>query len=136
MQSIHNKNIVKLVTESIRDARVEIVATMLLREEVLRPLPYSYHSLIKNKVKKKVLLKRLGFGKIEDYNIVKKREDSLSKNYIFKFTTREQEYQRLIIIDRKKIFFGKDGMFFKSEYEPLIKVFLKYFLDNFRKGKI
>ena len=134
--TVNKKEIIKEVKVNISLAKKEILATMLLEEEINNPLPKSYFNLLRNKVDEGVILKRLGFGKKEEYNKIRNKTLIDKKNYIFRFTTRGQDYQRLIIIDRKKIFFGRDGVFFKSKYQPLIKVFLKYFLDRFKKGKI
>lgn len=134
-QIIQKKEILRQVKKTVSLARREILATMLLREEIVNPLPVSYFNLLNKKVGKGVMLKRLGFGRKEDYNNIKSKHN-FRNNYNFRYNTEESEYQRLIIIDRKKLFFGKNNVFFKSEYKPLIKVFLNYFLDYFKKARM
>lgn len=136
LEQVDKKNILKIVKKDINRTRKEIFATMLLREELKNPLPVSYFNLLKKKVNEGVFLKRLGFGTKEDYNKIKERHKFNSNNYKFRYITCEFKYQRLIIIDRKKLFFGIEELYFISKHRPLIKVFLNYFLDNFKKGGI
>lgn len=133
-EQIDKKDILTIVKKNVSMAKKEILATMLLREELSSPLPPAYFNLLKKKVNEGVFLKRLGFGRKEDYNNIKSKHNS-KNNYKFRYNTQESKYQRLIIIDRKKLFFGNSGMFFQSTYKPLIKVFLDYFFEYFRKGK-
>lgn len=123
------------VIREVKKAKREIVATMLLREERENPLPNSYHTLLKKKLKEGIRIKRLGFGTKEDYNKIVKKIGVSKGNYLFKYIKEKNRYQRLIIIDQKKLFFGTNGLFFQSDYGPLIKVFLDYFTENFNKGK-
>lgn len=133
---INKREILKEVNKSVSLAREEILATMLLKEELKNPLPVFYFNLLRNKVNEGISLKRLGFGTKEEYNKVSNKILGDRKSYIFRFTTKELDYQRLIIIDRKKMFFGIDGLYFVSMYKPLIRVFADYFDRNFKKGKI
>jgi hypothetical protein len=133
---INKKDILKEVKRSISQVKKEIIATMLLSEEIKKPLPISYFNLINKKVKEGIVFKRLGFGKKEDYNMIKQKLVIKESNYIFKYNFKESRYQRLIIIDRKTLFFGAERLFFKSIHKPLIDVFLRYFYINFKKGKI
>lgn len=133
---INKKEILKEVKKNVSLAREEILATMLLKEELENPLPVSYFNLLRNKVNEGISLKRLGFGTKEEYNKVSSKILSDKKNYIFRFTTKELDYQRLIIIDRKKMFFSIDNLYFMSIHKPLIKVFADYFGRNFEKGKL
>lgn len=132
---ISKKEILREVRRSVSLAKKEILATMLLREELRNPLPISYFNLLKKKVNEGVFLKRLGFGKKEDYNKIKEKNKLESNNYEFRYIIQESEYQRLIIIDKEMIFFGIDGLYFTSIHNPLIKVFSNYFDHNFEKGK-
>lgn len=135
-ERINKKEILREVSKSVSLVKKEILATMLLKDELRRPLPASYFSLLKKKVNKGVILKRLGFGKKEDYNKIRAKHKFNSNNYKFRYLTGESKYQRLIIIDNEKLFFGADGLFFTSQYKPLVKVFVDYFYSNFKKGKI
>lgn len=133
---INKKDIFGLVKREIKSAKKEIVATMLLREERESPLPNSYHALLKKKLGAGVQIKRLGFGRKVDYTVIKQRLVMPSKNYQFRYTSLVLRYQRLLIIDRKMLFFGMDGVFFQSSHKPLVEVFFQYFTKAFDKGKI
>lgn len=135
-EQIDKKDILMIVRRNVSKAKKEIIVTMLLKEELKNPLHFSYFNLLKKKVNKGVFLRRLGFGRKEDYNKIKDRNKIESNNYEFKYVVRESKYQRLIIIDGKKFFFGIDGLYFTSTYKPFIEVFMKYFSYNFKKGKI
>lgn len=134
-EKVNKNNILKEVKKSISQAKKEIMATMLLSEEIKKPLPISYFKLIKKKVNQGVTFKRLGFGAKEDYNDIKQKLVINGENYIFKYVTDEDKYQRLMMIDRKKLFFGINGLFFESRYKPLIKIFLDYFMKYFKGGR-
>lgn len=136
LTAINKKDILKEVKKSISQGKKEIIATMLLSEEIKKPLRISYFNLINNKVKQGIVFKRLGFGKEEDYNKIRQKLAIRERNYIFKYNSKESKYQRLIIIDRQTLFFGVDGSFFKCTYRPIIKVFLNYFIKHFKKGKL
>jgi len=135
IESINKKNIVRCVGKEVKKAKKEIFATMLLSEEIKNPLPNSYHALLQKKVQQGVLVKRLGFGTKEEYNQISFMYKFNSKNYIFKYETDINYYQRLIIIDGKLLFFGVENMFFQSSYKQLIEAFLSYFSSVFKKGR-
>jgi len=135
IKSINKKKIVGSVRKEVKKAKKEIIATMLLSEEIKNPLPKSYHKLLQKKVQQGILVKRLGFGTKEEYNQINFMYKFNSKNYIFKYETGINYYQRLIIIDGKLLFFGIDDMFFQSSYRGLIKAFLSYFSSVFKKGR-
>ena len=117
-------------------ARKEILATMLLYEEIQSPLPASYFQLFEKKRKEGVVIKRLGFGKKQDCDTLKERIGTVKENYSFRYYTHTDKYQRLILIDRKILFFGVAKHFFQSTYKPMIELFLQYFLKYFKKGKL
>ncbi|MFH1832908.1 MAG: hypothetical protein ABH816_01940 [Candidatus Levyibacteriota bacterium] len=135
-EQISKKDILQIVKESLTEVKKEILATMLLEEELKFPLPFSYFSLLRKKVERGIVLKRLGFGNREDYDKIKKKIKISSKNYIFKYIINSSKYQRMIVIDRKKLFFGNDDIFFQSEFKPLVKVFSDYFHELFKEGMI
>ncbi|MEX2007331.1 MAG: hypothetical protein WD992_01020 [Candidatus Levyibacteriota bacterium] len=132
---VNKKKIIRLVKESIKESKKEVLATMLLQEEIENPLPSSYHALLQKRAKKGVKIKRLGFGSKVDYNLVKNKLSMPARNYQFRYVPSISTYQRLLIIDRKILFFGIDGVFFQSSYKPLVKVFVDYFTKVFKKGK-
>lgn len=136
IQLVDKKNIVQLVTKEVGKAKKEILATMLLSEEIVLPLPSSYHALLRRKVKNGISLKRLGFGTKGDYNAIREKYVIDSKRYTFRYTKSVKDYQRLIIVDGSSLFFGVNGLFFQSTYRPLVTVFSQYFLQFFKEGKL
>lgn len=136
MINILNKDeVVNVVKKKVGKAKKEILATMLLSEEILSPLPDSYHALLVERVNSGVVLKRIGFGTKKDYTIIKSKYLIESNRYKFKYITNIKKYQRMIIIDKQNLFFGVNGTFFHSAYKPLVIAFRKYFKDYFMKGK-
>lgn len=135
LELVKKKDIIKVVKRGVISSRKEILATMLLSEELARPLPSSYHALLKKKVSEGVILKRIGFGTQDEYNKTRQRYMLSSKRYRFRYANSTHSYQRFILVDRKILFFGVDGLFFQSEYKPLIEVFSSYFLKVFKKAK-
>lgn len=129
LKQLQGKKVMSQVTKYVSDAKKEIIATMLLSEELNKPLPESYHKLLGKKTIKGVRLKRLGFGTKEEYNQIKKRY-IFKKNYSFFLCNLVENYQRLIIIDRETLFFEVNGHFFTSTYKPLVQVFVGYFNQN------
>lgn len=134
IQTVPKEEIVTLVTQAVKNAKQEILVTMLMSEEIAQPLPKSYRNLLKEKVKKGIVLQRLGFGSEEEYNSVKTLYPIVSGKYTFRYLKNISEYQRLIVIDKKQLVFGVDGIFMRSEYQPLILVFIDYFFKHFRKA--
>lgn len=133
---IKKGDVVNSVMENVRHAKKEVLATMLLSEEIISPLPILYHRLLIQKINNGIVLKRLGFGRKEDYNTIKDKIGITSEQYIFRYSAHVEEYQRLLIVDRKIIFFGVGQGFYSSVYAPIIKAFLNYFLDQFERGKL
>lgn len=123
IKRVAKNKIVEEVTASILMAEREIFATMLLSEEIRDPLPKSYHELLIKRTKEGIVLKRLGFGTKEEYNQIKKRY-TFKKNYNFSVCTNVKKYQRMIVVDKKTLYFGSNGVFFKSTHGPLVEVFL------------
>ncbi len=132
---IDKKDIVNEVEKEVRKAKKEILASMLLSEEVKNPLPVSYRNLLAKRIDKGVVLKRIGFGTREEYVKISKQYRIESQKYFFRLEKDPSIYQRLLIIDRRKLFFKIDKTFFESDNQQLIDIFLDYFLKRFKKGK-
>ncbi|MEN9407489.1 MAG: hypothetical protein RLZZ455_705 [Candidatus Parcubacteria bacterium] len=129
--------IVDEVMRAVRNATKCIYATMLLSQELQSPLPKTYHDLLGRKIKEGVKVYRVGFGARGEYNTFALSSKNLdSKSYSFRYLNKVSEYQRMLCIDEKKLFFGVDGSFFTSEYKPLVKVFMQYFNSQYNKAKI
>lgn len=132
---VPNNKIVSTVSQAILSAKNEILATMLLSEEIRDPLPEEYHKLLSNKIKQGVALKRLGFGRQDEYNSLVGRY-LFGVKYEFKYKDDLSQYQRMICIDSRIVFFGVEGIFLTTEYKPLIDVFKNYFEKELRKAKL
>lgn len=134
MQSVTKDEVVGLVTITIEKAKKEILATMLLAEELKQPLPASYFAILNGKIKQGVNIKRLGFGTQEAYNQIEKKINIVDKQYLFRYKTDTVLYQRMILIDRTYLFtkIGEQFIFSKDKY--IIKGFLEYFNKQFKKG--
>lgn len=124
--SIPSGKIVSNVMKAVKNAEKEILTTMLLSEELKNPLPETYHRLLVKKTNLGVRIERLGFGSKEAYNQINSLH-VFSQNYNMKHIRNEKRYQRMIIIDKKILFFNIEGNFFTSTYEPLVKAFVTYF---------
>ena len=131
IQKVEITEIMRLVSESVGSAQKYIIATMLLAEEIDSPLPTSYHNLLSEKIKQGVALLRLGFGSEEEFGKVQEMYQFNTGGYDFKLCVDCKKYQRMIIIDGKMLFFGIDGNFYQSSYQPLVNAFKEYFSSLF-----
>lgn len=126
LQEIKKENIKKKVMSEISKASIEILATMDITEEKYSPLPVEYFLLLKKKFDKGVKIKRIIFGTTIEYRKFSLRMETRG---IF-FTglhTRSKNYNRMILIDNKKLFFRKDKHFYFSNDEKQIGYYKKYF---------
>lgn len=133
---VDKKDILSLVTKEAKKAKKEIFVTMLLSEERKFPLPLSYHKLLAKKVTKGVRLKRIGFGTKKDYAIIRRKYLIQSKLYEFRYLSNIKKYQRMIIVDSKHLFFSVAETFLYSRYDPIINVFRKYFVNQFKRASL
>ncbi|EKD87113.1 MAG: hypothetical protein ACD_37C00033G0003 [uncultured bacterium] len=131
---VNKKEILKEVEDHLSRTENEILATMLLREEIEKPIPNSYKKLLNRKTEEGIKLIRLGFGSKEEYNMLS-RKLVYKKNYSFFLIEKVESYQRMIILDSKIVFFKAGKNFFKSNYKPVVKVFKDYFDLLKKKGK-
>lgn len=131
---INKKEILREVEDHVSRTENEILATMLLREEIKKTIPNSYKNLLNKKTEEGVKLIRLGFGSKEEYNMLS-RKLVYKKNYSFFLIEKVESYQRMIVLDSKIVFFKAGKNFFKSNYKPVVKVFKDYFNLLKKKGK-
>lgn len=129
-KKVKTSNILQKVMEKIRLAKQEILATMDLSEELEKPLSAEYFSLLNKKIQKGVVVKRLAFGTDADFKTFNNRNDMDGKGYECVLAT-SKNYKRMILIDRKYLFFAKEtgsgrNFFFTTEKE-CIKKFFDYF---------
>lgn len=102
---------------------------MDLAEELKFPLPKSYHQLIFTKAKKGVNIKRLGFGRVKDFNSLDKNF-SIIKNLFFVYAGSLKNYQRMLIVDRKQAIFKVGNQVVFTDFQPLVLSLVKFFLKN------
>ncbi|MDP2951613.1 MAG: hypothetical protein Q8N55_04490 [bacterium] len=130
-------DILQKVMEIVMLAKQEILATMDLSEELEKPLPAEYFFLLSRKMQEGVVVKRLAFGTDSNFKTFNNKNDIRSENYECVLAT-NKNYKRMILIDRKYLFFAKEtrgrrNFFFTTE-KKCVKEFLDYFSCEFKKG--
>jgi sugar-specific transcriptional regulator TrmB len=123
-------NVVSRVVEAVSNAHDEIIATMHLGQEIEQPLPPAYHALLERKMGEGVALRRLGFGTEDEFATVQQMYPHSSENYSFVLQTDIDAYQRMIIVDRERLFFNSGGIFYTTTAKSLIDAFAQYFVDK------
>ena len=108
--------IIHKVIRDIATAKIEILATMHFAEEQQNPLPLAYFYFLKLKMDQGIKIKRLVFGQITLPTAHKNHQEKICKTY-----------RRMILIDRKILFYKKNGNFYSSKDPQLIKKYLTYF---------
>ncbi len=121
------EEILSAVIEGIDGATSSVQMTMNLAEEIATPLPHRYHALLKDKLDKGVQITRVGFGTNGDFQIVQGRHDFSSSDFRFVHYPRTSEYQRMIMIDGRRIFFRTPDGFYTTGNPEVIKRFQDYF---------
>ena len=132
-------DILQKVMDVVRSAGQEIVATMDLNEELEKPLSVEYFSLLRKKMQEGVVVKRLAFGTKANFEIFNNRNDTGGKNYTC-VLAKSKNYKRMILIDRKYLFFAKEtktgrNFFFTTE-KKRVEQFFDYFSCEFQKGEL
>lgn len=126
---IESSHIKELVMQSIASATNEILATMDMAQEINQPLPDTYYDLLSQKLEQGVVIKRVGFGTESEFEKIRNDHPSGSPNLLFKHIHRLKNYQRMITIDGRLLYFGVGDQFFKTEYLPIINAFKEYFIS-------
>ncbi|MDO9231019.1 MAG: hypothetical protein Q7U36_00875 [bacterium] len=123
----------------IRQARIDILATMKLSEEILNPISKEYYSLLEEKMNEGVLLFRIAFGSENDLHELEKRCPHKTDQYKC-MHVKNKNYQRMLLVDRKWLFFatdvGNERKFFFTEDNFCIEVFERYFIEEIVTEKI
>lgn len=138
-KKIKTSNILQKVIDIVRLAKQEILATMDLNEELEKPLSAEYFFLLNRKMQEGVAVKRLAFGTKTELETFNGKYDIKSENYEC-VLARSNNYKRMLLVDRKYLFFatdieGRRSFFFATEKE-CIKKFFDYFFCEFQKGKL
>src|SRR3990167_6345640 len=82
LTEIKKENIRDVVMSQIRKSKKEILATMDMTEELSHPLPTKYFSLLHQKYKKGIKIKRIIFGSTKQYQYFLKKELEIRKDFI------------------------------------------------------
>ncbi len=120
--SISKHRAVEVAMRLVGGAKTEIVVTMQVEEELVHPLPLSYHKLLEKKVREKIVVTRYGFGSQSTFQKLAPRYRSIR----FLYAGRTERYQRMLIVDRKKGLFSFEGKIFYTQYPALAAFFVKY----------
>lgn len=106
----------------LRSAQKEIVTTMDVDEELRSPLPHAYHRLIARKVGEGIVVKRFGFGSKQSFAKLTKKYTGIR----FIYAGSMRNYQRMLVVDRKKALFALGGIVYMTDFVPLIESLVKY----------
>ena len=131
---INAPDILQKVLSVISQASMDILATMKLSEEIANPISKEYYKLLEKKMNEGVFLSRVVFGLENDLREFEKRCPHKVNRYKC-IHAKTQNYQRMILIDRKWLFFAIDDImgerkFFFSENHICIKAFERYFNEE------
>lgn len=127
LEVVDPAQILSRVTETVALSGKEILTTILLADELATRLPFSYHQLLKAKANDGVQITRIGFGSEEDALKFDYIYTLGSSNYFFVSNPNVGQYQRMIIIDRKNLFFRVGDTFVHSNHRPLVEAFRERF---------
>jgi hypothetical protein len=133
---VDKKNILRKVMSIVSQAHNEVLATMDIDEEIRNPLQEEYFFLLKKMVGKGVIMKRLAFGGKINFKKFNNEHNIKNKNYHC-VLARTQNYKRMILVDRKNLFFAtgteEERRFFFTKDAKYIKEFARYFSTEFKK---
>lgn len=106
----------------VRGSAKSIYMTMDMQEEIDSPLPKTYHDLIEQKAKRGIQIHRYMYGKKTIFNKMMK----LYKGVKIYYGGTLNNYQRMLIIDKRIGMFGLNGSIYITQFDPLIKSLLDY----------
>lgn len=112
----------------VQGAKTSIFATMDLAEELARPLPEEYFSLLAKKNKEGVRLQRVAFGTPEGFQeFLKLHPDQAS----YSLLTASRDYRRMLLVDDIVLMYAVDVKgsikFFQTSSLTVVKEFKGYF---------
>lgn len=119
---IPEKNVMVIAMRLVKEAQVEIFATMDVDEEYVSPLPNQYHELLNLKGTKGVKIVRYGYGNKRSFTAIKKRYSNMQFLYKGSF----MHYQRMLVTDRKKALFRLGQIVYFSDFNPLIDALIHF----------
>lgn len=132
LKEVNTSNILQKAMSIIRSAKQEILVTMDLAEEITKPLPLEYFSLLNEKMKMGIRMKRLAFGSISDFRIITQRHKVTNKNYKCTLAA-TKNYQRMLLVDNKYLLFTIDDKNKRRFFYTIDPQYIKKFSQYFRK---
>lgn len=139
---IPENQVLPLALRLVRQSKKSLYLTMMMREE-LRSVSKDYLDTLREKIKQKIVVNRVGFGTKQEYKEALRLFEfkRIPPNFSFRYLPLTRESQRLLISDEKEMVFAvylgkKKKLVFYTDYKPIIKAFLTYFKENFKKAKI
>lgn len=130
MKKINKKNIVEKVISYIAQAQQEILMTMKSEDNNVA-LPQKYFNILDQKILSGITVKRLYFGEKREFEKFKKNIPD--KNHYECKLAGDNNYKRMIVIDRKYLFFKRGEDFFSSNDKNKIEKYIKYFQKGWDK---
>lgn len=129
-EEIDKSDIFQRAMSIVKTAKQEILATMDLAEEIEKPLPLEYFSLLKKKIAIGVKVIRLAFGHMDDFETFNQKHRIKNKNYEC-ILAKSKNYKRMLLVDYKKLLFAVDNKnkrrFFYTTDLQYIQKFSQYF---------
>lgn len=127
-KKIDETKVLTLAIQLVKSAQSAIDVSQN-EDEITTVIPnLKYFEMLKRKKDEGIRITRYFFGKKTTF--VKEKENNSSITYIYAGNNRN--YQRMIIIDKKKALFRIDNSFCYTEFEPLARALLTFCSE---KGK-
>lgn len=121
-QIIATSKVLSKAMSLVASAQKEVVVTMDVDEELKYPLPKEYHALIEQQANKRRVVRRYGFGSKSAFNKMEREHTGVLSFYV----GRRRQYQRMLVIDRKKGLFVVGGQVFFTDFAPLAASLVNY----------
>lgn len=119
--------IVDVVIGVVASANQEVLATMDVVGEVESPLKDEYYQALGERMDAGVRVRRLGFGTAESVAKFFQQRPIQHPNYNFSFVSDIALYQRMILVDRNRLFCNIGGTFRTTDDPQIIDQFVSYF---------
>ncbi len=138
LQEVSTSAILKKALSIIQSAKVEVLVTMDLAEELAKPLPEEYFLQLQQTLNEGVSVKRLAFGSDSDFKKFNSRQVFTGLNYKC-VLSRLHFYRRMMLVDRSLLMFavereGKRRFFFTQD-KNVITAYLDYFVELLEKSE-
>ena len=129
-RELDNLEILETAKSIVAAAQTSVKATMLVSEELERPLPGDYFLLLRKKMDAGVKITRVGFGSNEEVGRLTDKIDFAHNNYEF-ILCRHGTYKRMLLVDDSRLMFATETpegkRFYYSEDPDDITDYLNYF---------